>query len=112
MMWRSRKALDLQRDPRCTVHSTVADREGSEREFKLYGRAEEVHDRRGRVRYRDALYKRIGWKPEEPEYHLFSVDIESAAYVGFEDGERELERRVTAGIMLFNYSQWCSLTWP
>ena len=29
MMWQSRKALDLLRDPRCTVHSTVSDRHGS-----------------------------------------------------------------------------------
>ena len=27
MMWRSRKALDLLRDPRCTLHSTLTDRE-------------------------------------------------------------------------------------
>ena len=29
MMWRSRKALDLLRDPRCTVHSTVSERNGT-----------------------------------------------------------------------------------
>ena len=38
MMWKSRKALDLIRDPRCVVHSTVVDRKGSEGEFKVYGR--------------------------------------------------------------------------
>ena len=27
MMWQSVKALDLLRDPRCTVHSTVSDRQ-------------------------------------------------------------------------------------
>ena len=37
MMWQSRKALDLLRDPRCSLHSTVSDRQGSEGEFKLYG---------------------------------------------------------------------------
>ena len=30
MMWRSRKVLDLLRDPRCTLHSTITDREASE----------------------------------------------------------------------------------
>ena len=43
MMWRSVKALDLLRDPRCVVHSTVSDREGTEGEFKVYGRAVEVN---------------------------------------------------------------------
>ena len=44
MMWRSVKALDLLRDPRCVVHSTVSDRDGTEGEFKVYGRAREVSD--------------------------------------------------------------------
>ena len=39
MMWRSRKALDLLREPRCAVHSAVCDPNGSDGEFKLYGRA-------------------------------------------------------------------------
>ena len=87
MMWQSRKALDLLRDPRCTVHSTVIDRDGSEGEFKVYGRAVDVQDTEMRRRYGDALYERMGWRPEEPEYHLFSVDIESAAYAIIQDGE-------------------------
>jgi hypothetical protein len=39
MMWQSRKALDLLRDPRCVVHSTVTDRAGTEGDVKVYGRA-------------------------------------------------------------------------
>ncbi|MDQ2980896.1 MAG: hypothetical protein M3R26_01035 [Actinomycetota bacterium] len=35
MMWRSPKALDLMRDPRCVVHSVVSDRAGTEGDFKL-----------------------------------------------------------------------------
>src|SRR5881227_2304231 len=42
MMWRSPKALDLLRDPRCVVHSVVSRREGDEGDFKLYGRAAAV----------------------------------------------------------------------
>src|SRR2546427_5275143 len=45
MMWQSRKALDLLRDPRCTVHSSISNRDGTEGEFKLYGRALEIQDR-------------------------------------------------------------------
>ena len=81
MMWRSRKALDLLRDPRCTVHSTVSDRSGTEGEFKVYGHAVDVQDLEARRRYGDALYEKIQVRPEEPEYHLFSVDIQSAAFV-------------------------------
>ena len=87
MMWQSRKALDLLRDPRCTVHTTVSDRHGSEGEFKLYGRGLEVRDPEKRRLYGEALYEKIGIKPEEPEFHLFAVDIESAAYAVIRDEE-------------------------
>ena len=87
MMWQSRKALDLRRNPRCTVHSTVSDRHGSEGEFKLYGRGLEIGDLEERRLYGEALHEKIGFKPEEPEFHLFAVDIESAAYAVIRDGE-------------------------
>lgn len=38
MMWRSRKALVLLRDPRCVLHSCATDRHGTEGDVKLYGR--------------------------------------------------------------------------
>jgi hypothetical protein len=79
MMWQSFKALDLLRDPRCTVHNSISDRMAPEGEFKLHGQAADIQDLEERSRYGDALYKKIGWKPQEPKYHLFSVDIESAA---------------------------------
>ena len=95
MMWRSRKALDLLRDSRCSLHSTVSDRNGSEGEFKLYGRAVNVQDLEERKRYSVALHDKIGFMPEEPEYHLFSIDIESASFAMIENGEwrREIWRR-------------------
>jgi Pyridoxamine 5'-phosphate oxidase len=43
-MTRSAKERDLRRDPRCALHSIVADPEGADGELKLYGRAEEVED--------------------------------------------------------------------
>ncbi len=94
MMWRSRKALDLLRDPRCSLHNTVSDRNGTEGEFKLYGRAIEVTDLAERRRYSEALYAKIGFMPVEPEYHLFSIDIESASFAALENGEwrREIWR--------------------
>jgi hypothetical protein len=45
MMWRSKKALDLLRDPRLVVHSPQCDRNGATGDFKLYGRVNEVRSR-------------------------------------------------------------------
>ena len=87
MMWRSVKALDLLRDPRCVVHSTVSDREGTEGEFKVYGRAVEVNDLEERRRFSEAVYAAIGYRPEEPEFHCFAIVIESVAFTQIRDGE-------------------------
>ena len=87
MMWRSVKALDLLRDPRCVVHSTVSDREGTEGEFKVYGRAVEVNDLEERRRFGEAVYAAIGYRPEEPEFHCFAIAIESVAFTQIRDGE-------------------------
>ena len=81
MMWQSRKALDLLRDPRCTVHSATVDRENKDGDFKLFGRGVDVQDLEERRRYGDALFEKIGWRPEEPNFHVFAIDIESAASV-------------------------------
>lgn len=87
MMWRSKKALDLLRDPRCTVHSATSNRDGSQGDFKIFGRAVEASGLEMRSRYCDAVYQKIGWKPEEPEFHLFSIEVESAALIEFKDEE-------------------------
>jgi hypothetical protein len=83
MMWRSPKALDLLRDPRCVVHSVVSNRMGTEGDFKLYGRAVDVGDPDRRAAYCGAIKARIDWEPSEPTYHLFAIDIESAGFVTF-----------------------------
>ena len=79
MMWRSQKALDLLRDSRCTVHNAVSDRHASEGEFKVYGPALAITDSDERERYAEAVFRKIGFRPEEPEYHCFAIDIQSAA---------------------------------
>ena len=96
MMWRSRKALDLLRDPRCVVHSTVSDRMGSEGEFKVYGRAVEIVDLEERKRFGDAVFEAIGYRPEEPEFHCFAIGIESVAFTRLE-GEQMVHRVWRAG---------------
>mgnify|MGYP002529933737 CR=1 FL=1 len=87
MMWQSKKAQDLLRDPRCTVHNTVSNRDGSEGEFKVYGRAVPILDPEQRERYCNAVYVKTGWRPTEPEFHLFSIDIESVGIVAFSDDD-------------------------
>jgi hypothetical protein len=82
MIWRSKKALDLLRDPRLVVHSATVNREGSEGDVKLYGTAVVVTDERLRERYADTLQEVIDWRPTEP-YNLFSTNIQSAAFVSF-----------------------------
>ena len=83
MMWRSPKALDLVRDPRCVIHSVVTTRRGTDGDFKLYGSAVDVNDADRRARYRATIKARIDWEPDEPNYHLFAIDVESAGFIIF-----------------------------
>jgi len=92
MMWQSRKALDLLRDPRCTVTTLVHDRLAKDGEFKLHGRAVAVSDLEERALYCEALFRRIGWKPDEPRFHLFAVDVDSAASFVTEGDSRVMTR--------------------
>ena len=67
MMWRSKKALDLLRDPRIAVHRCTSDRMGTQGDIKLYGRAVEVQDRsRAAARLPRGHPGQIDWAPEEP----------------------------------------------
>ena len=89
MMPGSRKALDLLRDPRIVVHSVVTDWSGHEGDFKLYGTAIEVRDREIRLALYRAADAAHGWKPdpdqpEDPDNHIFALDIGSAAFVRFD----------------------------
>jgi hypothetical protein len=90
MMGQSKKALDLLRDPRCLVHSVVANKHGTDGEFKLRGTAVEIADPDERERFCQAEYEHTGWRPEEP-YHVFALDIGSAVFVIFEDGEKQVQ---------------------
>jgi hypothetical protein len=98
MMWRSKKALDLLRDPRCVVHSITRDRMGTEGDVKLYGRMTDVHEPELRRAYRAALKARTGWEPDEPEFHLFSMDVESAAYAIFGEDHHALAWSAADGL--------------
>jgi len=98
MMWRSRKALDLLRDPRCVVHTITRDRMGTEGDVKLYGRMADVREPNLRLAYRTALKARTDWEPDEPGFHLFSLDVESAAYTIFGEGRHALAWNAADGL--------------
>ena len=90
MIWQSTKALDLERDPRMTVHSLPPGLSNPDGDIKLYGVAVAV-DAAVKREYEKILYARIEWSPSEP-YHCFAYDITSAALVRFKDGGREAWR--------------------
>jgi hypothetical protein len=80
-MWQAKKALDLLRDPRCTLHSTTANKNGQEGDAKLWGRARPLPEER-EERYWRKVFDDTGWRPAGPA-HVFTIDIESAAYLVF-----------------------------
>jgi uncharacterized pyridoxamine 5'-phosphate oxidase family protein len=91
MMWRSQKALDLLRDPRIAVHSVPSDRFNPGGDVKVYGRVVDVPDPLLRDAFREEIKRRIDWAPDEPDYHLFSLDVEQASFISFgEDNERAM----------------------
>ncbi|HUL85020.1 MAG TPA: pyridoxamine 5'-phosphate oxidase family protein [Actinomycetota bacterium] len=101
MMWQSRKAQDLLRDPRIAIHSLPSDKTNPGGDIKLYGRAIDEPDPDVRRAFHDEILRRIDWAPEEPNFHLFSLDVEQAGYIRFGDdrlamawdperGEREI----------------------
>jgi hypothetical protein len=84
MSWSS-KTHDLQRDPRCVLHSAISNPDSGEGEFKLYGRATEVADgiRNG---------CREGWwigRPLETA-RVFSLNIDRAAFISWDTEHGEL----------------------
>jgi hypothetical protein len=85
MMWQSRKARDLLRDARIAVLSVPPDRIAETGDVKLYGRVVDERDPDVRTAFRDEITRRIDWAPDEPNYHLFSVDVEQAAFIRFGD---------------------------
>lgn len=80
MMWHSRKADDLLRDPRLEVHAVPCDRNAPQ--CKLHGRVSETHDERERSRFAEVVRERLGWSPYA-RHHLFRVDVTEAAWISY-----------------------------
>jgi len=85
MMWQSHKARDLLRDPRVTVHSVPSDKDNPGGDVKIYGVAVDERAPEIRAAFRKAIMARIDWAPDEPTFHLFSVDVEQAGFIRFGD---------------------------
>jgi hypothetical protein len=111
MLWGSRKAGDLDRDPRCLVHSIVTSRDGGAGEVKVRGRAINVRDLERRRRYCEAVAAAaLGWRPEEPWFHLFRLEVDDVTAIRYEPAgdqrvsrwpaRREYRRRTTSATSL------------
>jgi hypothetical protein len=79
------KARDLRRDPRVLVHSVVTDRDGSDGEYKVRGRAIHEDEPVLTARVADAVAAQLGWRPEVGRFHPFRVDVEDVTYVHWDD---------------------------
>jgi pyridoxamine 5'-phosphate oxidase-like protein len=86
-MTRSLKVRDLERDPRCVLHSPVSHPDAGEPEFKLYGTVVEASDRKARS---DAWWMS---RPTEAA-RVFALRIHEAAAVAWnlEHGEMTVTR--------------------
>jgi hypothetical protein len=83
MMPDSLKARDLRRDPRLLVHSVPQGRMNPGGDIKLRGLAIEETDLGFRETYRRTILDRIGWAPDEPDFHLFTLDVRDAVFIRF-----------------------------
>ena len=85
-MWRSRKALDLQRDPRFALHSASADPQGWEGDAKVNGRVEEIEDEARKP----ALVADGGGQAPSGRWHLFVAGIREAVVVRLPEAREHL----------------------
>jgi Pyridoxamine 5'-phosphate oxidase len=102
MMPRSKKALDLLRDPRISLATPQAHHDAPFGDLKLYGRAAEVHDRARKGALEDAQEAAINWRPTEP-YHAFVVEIERAGFISFGKDRRMMRWSVTSGFEVLRH---------
>lgn len=85
-MWKSKKALDLRRDPRFAIHGPTVDPSGDwKADVKMSGKAEEVDD--------DAVKRKINEAGEgDPgKYHLFRADIDELVITGVQGSKLVIE---------------------
>jgi hypothetical protein len=74
MMLESRKAADLLRDPRLALHNATEDKQVTNGDTRISGRAVELTDEESLGRFSQAFQGETGYSPPPP-YHLFKVDV-------------------------------------
>jgi hypothetical protein len=80
MMHGSKKAADLQRDPRMALHNATEDKQVTNGDAKLAGRAVEVLDSETLERFGRAFHDATGYAPPPP-FHLFKVDLTELSFL-------------------------------
>ena len=81
MMHNSRKALDLLRDPRLSLHNATEDKQVAEGDAKLVGRAVHVGEEAEIDRARQIFSDHTGHPPPEGPMHLFTVDVREVSFL-------------------------------
>ncbi|MGH9171354.1 MAG: pyridoxamine 5'-phosphate oxidase family protein [Acidimicrobiales bacterium] len=120
MLWGSKKAADLLRDPRLLVHNIVTSRDGSSGEYKVRGRAVAEADEAEQAGYAAAIRDQAGWDPVPGAFHLFWVDVAEVTFIRYEDATgdqfvtlwpagREFVRRGTTPTSLGEPQQYSAL---
>jgi hypothetical protein len=81
-MWEARKALDLRRDARLALHAASVDKEVTDGDAKVAGRAVEVEDQAWKVAFAKRFEEETGFDPEaNGPWHLFTVDVAEVSMV-------------------------------
>jgi Pyridoxamine 5'-phosphate oxidase len=86
MMEGSLKAMDLRRDPRFALHSTIPDKNVPDGDARIAGRAVEIDDDTTKTAISRAFAAESGSEPPGP-YHLFRIDVGEVVFVRPEGNE-------------------------
>lgn len=81
MMHNSRKALDLVRDPRLSLHNATEDKNVADGDAKVVGDAVQVTDESEMARARGIFAAHTGYPPPEGPMHLFTVDVREISFL-------------------------------
>lgn len=123
MLWASRKAVDLRRDPRLLVHSIMTSRDGTLGEFKVRGRAVPEEAEAVQEAYATEVLRQLGSRPTPGRFHLFRVDLDDVTFIRYDDktgdqfvarwpSRREFVRRGTSATTVGEPEPWHELLTP
>ncbi|MGI8416766.1 MAG: hypothetical protein ACR2P2_11305 [Nakamurella sp.] len=83
MMQRSTKALDLRRDPRIVLHSTVTGPEAGA-EILVRGTAKRESNSDVQQRYAQLAATELGWQPVVGQFMLVVIAIDEVTYIDYD----------------------------